>query len=204
MVGLREKKKEIVRKNILDAAAKVFYTQGYEQASIAEIAQRANTGVGTCYNYFQSKANLFCESVLFVREDLWEQELDKIREKDLDNPTDIIMELIYIVLESVRDIEKPILREFLLGIGEMFIQDGEELVDFFKVFVERRYRVIEVCKEKGILARDVDTSETMICLFGICVTQIVNYSVKEDLTIEELVDSLRSKIELFFRGKILH
>lgn len=201
MPGLREKKKEAVRKNILEAASRVFYTHGYEQASMAEIAKEANTGVGTCYNYFPSKASLFCESVLFIREDLWEQEFERIQEKGTDDPAEIIIELIYFVMESICTIEKPILREFLLGVGEMFFQNSSDLLSFFKMFMERRYQVIETCKAKGLLPEDLDSEEAMTCIFSISIVQIVTYAVQDDMTVRELLDSLHSKIALFFRGK---
>jgi len=44
---------------ILQAAAQVFAAQGYQAATIDEIAERAGIGKGTVYEYFRSKQDLF-------------------------------------------------------------------------------------------------------------------------------------------------
>jgi len=46
------------RTQILDAAAQVFAQQGYERATITEIARAAGLAEGSLYNYFRSKEDL--------------------------------------------------------------------------------------------------------------------------------------------------
>ena len=47
------------RERIIDAAIEVFCAQGYEAASMADVAQRAGVGKGTLYLYVDSKEDLF-------------------------------------------------------------------------------------------------------------------------------------------------
>lgn len=47
------------RRAILDGAGRVFADQGYEGASMADIAKEVGVSKGTLYNYFPSKAALF-------------------------------------------------------------------------------------------------------------------------------------------------
>ena len=47
------------RERILDAAIEVFCAQGYEAASMADVAQKAGVGKGTLYLYVDSKEDLF-------------------------------------------------------------------------------------------------------------------------------------------------
>lgn len=47
------------RKEILDAAIKVFSEKGYEKTSITDIAKSVNIAQGLCYRYFASKEELF-------------------------------------------------------------------------------------------------------------------------------------------------
>jgi AcrR family transcriptional regulator len=54
----REQTKEIRRKQILDAALAVFSRKGYGEATIPDIAEEAGVGVGTIYNYYESKRDL--------------------------------------------------------------------------------------------------------------------------------------------------
>ena len=47
------------RERIIDAAIEVFCAQGYEAASMADVAQKAGVGKGTLYLYVDSKEDLF-------------------------------------------------------------------------------------------------------------------------------------------------
>ena len=58
MISNREKKKLANRQNILDAAALVFKNTGFSESSISDIMKAANLGVGTFYNYFDTKEQL--------------------------------------------------------------------------------------------------------------------------------------------------
>lgn len=49
------------RQQILRAAVKVFSQKGFHDAKVDEIAQLADVGKGTVYEYFSSKAQLFQE-----------------------------------------------------------------------------------------------------------------------------------------------
>jgi TetR/AcrR family fatty acid metabolism transcriptional regulator len=52
------------RKRILDAAEAVFSERGYHEASVTEIAERADLAAGTIYLYFSDKAHLYGSVVL--------------------------------------------------------------------------------------------------------------------------------------------
>jgi AcrR family transcriptional regulator len=52
-------RKQNKRSQIIEAAAKVFATKGYNRTIIADIATEAGIGKGTIYEYFLSKEELF-------------------------------------------------------------------------------------------------------------------------------------------------
>ncbi len=55
----REEKKAFYKEKILSSARKIFAEEGFESATIAKIADKAGVGLGTAYNYFESKEDLF-------------------------------------------------------------------------------------------------------------------------------------------------
>lgn len=57
----KERERIAKREEILVAARRVFAQRGYNQATLDEIAERAEFAKGTLYNYFQSKDELFQE-----------------------------------------------------------------------------------------------------------------------------------------------
>lgn len=52
-------KKDLRRQQIIEAAAEVFGNSNFQDAAIAQIAERANVAEGTIYQYFKSKEDLF-------------------------------------------------------------------------------------------------------------------------------------------------
>jgi AcrR family transcriptional regulator len=58
------KRGEATRRRLLEAAELVFAEQGYHEASIVKITERAGIGLGTFYLYFDSKQSIFESLVL--------------------------------------------------------------------------------------------------------------------------------------------
>lgn len=52
-------KTEQKRRDILDAAARVFSKHGFHAATVAQIAEEQGIGLGTFYRYFESKLDVF-------------------------------------------------------------------------------------------------------------------------------------------------
>jgi AcrR family transcriptional regulator len=57
--GLRERKKQQTRGAIADAAAQLFATRGFDAVTVADVAREAEVSVGTVFNYFPAKEDLF-------------------------------------------------------------------------------------------------------------------------------------------------
>lgn len=55
----RQREKEERRRQILDTAEKVFFEKGFDQATVDEIAARAEISKGLVYVYFQNKQELY-------------------------------------------------------------------------------------------------------------------------------------------------
>ncbi|WP_095858398.1 TetR/AcrR family transcriptional regulator [Streptomyces sp. Ag82_O1-15] len=79
-VGRRERKKAATRQAIADAALDLFLEHGFEQASVRDIAERADVSTTTLFAHFPSK-----EALVFDREEQVEAELTAaVRERPKD------------------------------------------------------------------------------------------------------------------------
>lgn len=58
-MGVREEKKKRLQQKIEEAAKKLFLENDFDDVTMSQIAKEANVGLGTAYNYYSSKEELF-------------------------------------------------------------------------------------------------------------------------------------------------
>src|ERR1700738_2281430 len=75
--GLRERKKQLTRVLIADAAKRLCADRGFDAVTVAEVARAANVSEVTVFNYFSTKEDLFYGAMQFFEETL----LDAVRER---------------------------------------------------------------------------------------------------------------------------
>jgi AcrR family transcriptional regulator len=63
-IGRRERKKEITRQALLQAAIKLFGDRGFQGTRVEDITDRVDLAKGAFYNYFDSKETLLAELIL--------------------------------------------------------------------------------------------------------------------------------------------
>jgi AcrR family transcriptional regulator len=59
--GLRERKKQATRRLIADIATGLFFARGFDNVTVAEVAEAANVSKMTVFNYFPHKEDLFLD-----------------------------------------------------------------------------------------------------------------------------------------------
>jgi AcrR family transcriptional regulator len=68
----KERERERHRREILEAAERVFVRKGYYLATVEQIAQEAQFAVGTIYNFFTGKEELYSQVVEKIAQDFME------------------------------------------------------------------------------------------------------------------------------------
>ena len=110
MSGLRERKKQKTRQAILEAAETLFLEKGFGPVKMGVIAQQAEVGVGTLYNYFPSKSSL----LLGMMERVTNEILTRgavILAQPVNDPVTTIQNLLGAYLGFLESFQRDLLRE---------------------------------------------------------------------------------------------
>ncbi len=101
---LRERKRIRTRAAIVTAAMELFEHRGYEGTTVADIAEKADIGTRTFFNYFTSK-----EEVVFPNVDLRVRAaVDAIAAREpRDAPADVLLRALSMVAEDGREMVGP-------------------------------------------------------------------------------------------------
>jgi|GEM_PF-4767539 len=205
MASLRERKKRKVREQIIKAAENSFLTQGYEKTTIAGIAGQANIGIGTFYNYFSSKSELFMYTFLSQYPTL-EDRVNLILDSPGDNVADALLRIIDLYFQGMERVDKKLWKE-IIAVFFSNIEESQktmkEFTDMDFLFLKQVNRLFQIFQAKGVLAPDFDTKDGAECIYAIATVQGLFYSLDDtDVpTLEKMKDKIRRQVKLFFADK---
>ncbi len=86
--NLRERKKAESERRILEAAKAIFFRDGFKDANLDDVAERAGVAKGTLYRYFDNKAELYV-AVLTRDGEQFEEKLSGVLDPELPPPEQV-------------------------------------------------------------------------------------------------------------------
>ena len=167
--NLKEQEKEQKRSYILDTAEKMFFSRGYDNVSMDDIASEIGLNKATLYLYFKNKEALFFAVVL--RGALILNAMIKERVKKCKSGMEIIDAIGIAYLEFV-DKYPDYSRAYLYFRSDRFsIESNEDLCDDAKKVLELRNEefaivcnAIESGMAEGMIRSDLDPVEVTVFL----------------------------------------
>ena len=154
--GLRARQKEKRKQAIMEAAAKLFQAEGFNAASMEDIAEAAELSVGTVYNYFKSKAEIGL-AIYQADRDLVQGATDKVIANPPADPVAAICRMMETDFETEIGYLDRAVWSSLFGasftdqssLSSAFVSDELMRVDQFR-------RLLAVLAEKGQIDRSAD------------------------------------------------
>jgi AcrR family transcriptional regulator len=197
----REREKETLRQEILDAARDLFVKEGYENVSMRRIAEKIEYSPTTIYLYFEDKASL-----LFAICDETFAKLAKKMEtivKERDDPVEALKRgcraYVEFGLKNPNHYRVTFINHPQLNLGpDHYLRDGSMGM---KAYGFLRAGVEECIKQKRFRDCDLDATTQMIWAGGHGLTSLlitkpdfpwVNKHQLIDLMIDTLIDSLKA------------
>ena len=106
----KERERERHRREILEAAERVFVRKGYHLATVEQIAHEAEFAIGTIYNFFRTKEDLYSQVIQKIAADFMSVFEQKVLIKS--EPTEAIAALIELRLTHFEE-HRGFVRVFL-------------------------------------------------------------------------------------------
>jgi AcrR family transcriptional regulator len=200
MSGLRQKQKDRRRRDILDAAARLLEAQGYEETSIEEIAERAEVGVGTVYNYFHSKAELLMALYYRGAAELLEQGQAIVRNPPPE-PVEAVSTLLCTHFEGLAGrYDKALFREFLARTFTRRFGYGGVMATLAGRLAAQLTELLEQLRRHGQLAPGVETDEAAGVLYSVFIGHLRGFAFIPELTLDSGKQTLEHSVALVFSG----
>jgi len=97
----REREREAHRRELLEAGERVFVRNGYHATTVEEIASEAEFAVGTLYNFFKGKEDLYVHVIEKIAQNFTEQFEQNVL--SIEDPEQAIASLIELRLTHFED-----------------------------------------------------------------------------------------------------
>ena len=196
--GRRERQKQERERRVLAAARRLFDRKGYASTSMEDVAARAGLAVGTLYNYFSSK-----EQLLFAISRSDTEQLVKIGERILadppEDPVEAIAALAQAMVDGITAGERRLWRE--LFVASIAAPDtlGARIFALDMRLIAQVTTMLDLLKARGSIDAGVDSARVAGLVYGICLTWIIAFAIRSDLTIEtmraEISESVRITVD---------
>ena len=187
-LGLRQRKKELTRQAIYEAARRLFSERGFDRVTVAEVAREANVSEVTVFNYFPSKEDLFYGGMHFFEEEL----LDAVRSRKAGESA--LKAFRRRILESVDGLRS---RERFAA-----IRKATEAYAASPALASREREIVERYTRQlaDLLGGDVEATAVAAALMGAhrAVVEFVRRRVREGARGEALADEARTQIRRAF------
>jgi AcrR family transcriptional regulator len=143
-------------KAIFVSARKLFYLKGFKDTNVSEIAKKAGIGVGTFYNYYSSKEEVFLK--VFIEENMKLKHSMFEQVKPDDDPVTVSTQMMiqYLnIMNSNRILGEWYNKELFSKLERYFLsQNGmQSVADFMNIDIAG---LIKKWKSEGKIRKDLD------------------------------------------------
>lgn len=201
MPGFREIKRKKRRDRIYDAAIALLSEKGFNDTHMRDISDRAELAVGTLYNYYGSKSDLYME----IMEEKWKEIIN--------SHTRRIIRLVYNG-DDLFGIIKAILWPLFQDMFAIGMDDWGEL--FMAVFSSKNYMargasldlqaiegftvLLAKLQKRGLIQQATDPETAATSIYSIVAFNVVAFLFMEGMDKEYFFQSTEQQLRLLIDG----
>ena len=180
----REKEKEIRRNDIIDAAERIFFTKGYDNATMDDVAKVAEFSKRTVYVYFNSKEQIYFEIMIRGYRMLIRMLKDDLQKEKACNAIVKIRQIAFTLYRFSKEYPEYFKAIMEYENGELDFQKGvaDQSRDECYVLGEEILAHLTEALNKGIkegsIRGDFDVVKTALVLWG-CIIGVFNVAKRK-------------------------
>ncbi|MDA3850611.1 MAG: TetR/AcrR family transcriptional regulator [Spirochaetaceae bacterium] len=202
-MGKRNEKKEEIKNRILQGAGEVFEVMGFEDATMQEIARKAEVGLGTAYNYFKSKEELYMLTLADKMNQTTGAPID-VEDNSLSG-ADMVCQQIIKQLNTLKHIPKSVWKT-VFGISFNSMKRDKSLLKKIMMAdyqaMDKIAQLIDLLNKKGSLQVQEDPKVISEIIYGSLFLDIMMFVFEEERTFQETCDAICKKIHFILGEKL--
>lgn len=200
MSNLRQKQRQKREKAIIEAAIKLIAEKGYRNTSIEEIAEKAEVGPATVYNYFTSKSGLLMS--IFNKE---AETLLNSGEKIINDPPVEAEDATYKLTEAyfgdfMGRYSKQLIREIFVAVLIEQLSVRKELIGLDYTVMAQFVELLKLIKSRGQIAADIGVEDAVFVIYSMIMTDLMAFFVDDAMSIQDCLQAMKHHIHLVFKG----
>jgi TetR/AcrR family fatty acid metabolism transcriptional regulator len=168
-------KRDIKRRLIIQSAIEVFSKNGFQYASISEIAQKANVAEGTIYQYFKNKEDLFF-SIPGEKTNEFCKELD-LHLQGIAGASNKVRKFIWYYLYHLGmnpDYARTLMLE--MRVNRSLVET--KIYSSFKQFTGKILEILKEGQEEGVVRKDVNLYVLRQLILGVLEHAVTRWLLK--------------------------
>lgn len=196
-MSVREQKKKELQEKIQVAARELFLEKEFDQVTMSQIAKKADVGLGTAYNYYGSKEELFLiaggTAFIFGK---------GIDVTGITNVPTLISALAS-ELTKLSQIERTVWRNSLSSLTKAAEKKPELFLDLVAIdhkFMEQIKEVLVELQSSQKLKINAEADVLLEVLYGTMFTSFLFFIYSEEMSLEALETEVIAKLELILRA----
>lgn len=202
MSGLRERKKEKTQEAILQSGSRLFISRGYAKTAMKDIALDCDIGVGTLYNYYESKSELLQEIFRNNLPNVSSQAIE-IQQNDSLSLQEKMRDLISLSMTVFHQFPRSFYRglfSIMANETEISTDVSDKMLGIDEQFMSLVAEMLEREKANGHLSESYPVERSVTLMYSVLAAQIMMYlfddHVSEEQVLSEILDQIHFLLEL--------
>lgn len=168
LTGRKERERQRHREEILEAGEEVFAEKGFHRATVEDVATRCGFSVGTLYNFFQNKEDLY-HSLIAARAQQMSDEANAALD-EAQGPRETVETYVRLKIRLSRKYEKFLRLYARERMGDRFTNAQlwrQTVAPLLEQVLGRVAKALAAGREQGCFREDVAPEDMTIALDGL-------------------------------------